>query len=448
MYDLIVVGSGPGGMEAAMRAGERGKKVLLCEAGDLGGVCLNCGCIPTKTLLKSAHVYAAARDAAEFGVHAGAVEFSFAEAAARKDAVVKQLRSGVEASLRRAKVEIVSARARLLGDGKVMAGGQEYAAENILLACGGRPAVPPIPGIGGPAVLDSTGILRLDVRPETLCVIGGGVIGLEFASFFNTIGTQVTVIEMLPQIGGALDGEMAKRLQQALQKAGIAFFLKSGVKKVDGNTVTFAGPDGAEQTVTAEKILCATGRAPNTADLGLEAAGVEFDRRGVRTDACGATTAPGVWACGDITGRSLLAHSAAREGAVAVENMFGGGAEMRYDAIPGVVYTAPEVAGVGATEEQLKAAGTAYVKAAVPLAAAGRFTVEYPAGAPGTLKVLADAADKRILGVHMIGGPAGEIIHSACVMLAERMTAPRAAAAVFPHPTVSEALKLALEKLA
>ncbi len=440
MYDLIVIGAGPGGYEAAAHAGQKGKKVLLIEEKYIGGTCLNVGCIPTKTMLKSAHVYESAKEGAELGVNCSGVEFDMKAMAKRRSEVVATLTAGVEGLLKKSKVEIVTGKAKIIASGKVEANGEVYETANILIATGSKPATPPIPGLDSANVIDSTGILSMDDKIESLCVIGGGVIGLEFASFFNSIGAKVSVVEMLPQIGGALDGEMAKRLMQAMKQKGIEFYVSSRVSKIEGGAVVFTDKDGNEQSVKAEKILCATGRAPVIAGLGLDEAGIAYDRRGIKTDEFGKTNLPGVWACGDVTGRCLLAHSATREGLVAIANMFGGNERMRFDAIPGVVYTNPEVACVGKTEEQLKDEGIAYRKSSMPMAIAGRFTVEYP-GEAGTVKVLVGQDYGEILGVHMIGGCGGEFINSAAMMIEMEMTVDEIKQVIFPHPTISEALK-------
>ena len=442
MYDLMIIGSGPGGYEAAAYAGSLGKKVVLFEADQIGGTCLNTGCIPTKTMLKSAHLYHEAKQGEVLGVK-GSVEFDMKALAERRSNVVGTLRSGVEGMLKRAKVEVVNARAKILEKGKVEAGGEVYEGSNILIATGGKSATPPIPGIDSDNVIDSTGILQLDELPESLVVVGGGVIGLEFASFFNTVGTKVTVIEMLPTIGGAIDGEMAKRLQQAMKKQGVEFCMQSMVEKIEGCKVIYKNKDGNQEEAEGEKILVSTGRVPVIADLGLDNVGVVYDRQGIKCDDYGQTNVAGIWACGDVTGRCLLAHAATREGYVAVNNMFGKDDIMRYSAVPGVVYTAPEVAGVGYTEEQLKEKGIAYKKSVVPMAVAGRFTVEYPDEA-GQVKVLIGEEYGQILGVHMIGGPGGEIIHSAVMMVENEMTVDSLKEVIFPHPTISEALMLAI----
>ncbi len=443
MYDLIIIGSGPGGYEAAIHAGSMGKSVALFEKDNIGGTCLNTGCIPTKTMLKSAHLYHEAKTGAELGITADKLEFDMKALAARRSKIIENLRSGVEGMLKRAKVEVIKAEAKILGKGKVEAAGKEYEATNIMLATGSKPATPPIPGADSANVIDSTGILQLDTIPASLVVIGGGVIGLEFASFFNTVGAKVTVIEMLPTIGGAIDGEMAKKLMQEMQKQGVKFAMNSMVKNIAGDTVTYTDKEGNEQSVSGEKILMSTGRVPVLAGLGLDEAGIVYDRRGVKCDRIGKTNVDGIWACGDVTGRCLLAHAATREGIVAINNMFGIEDDMRYTAVPGVVYTAPEVAGVGYTEEKLKEKGIAYKKSSVPMAVAGRFSVDYPEQ-QGQVKVLIGEEYGQVLGVHMIGGPCGEIIHSAVMMVENEMTVDTIKTTIFPHPTISEALMIAI----
>lgn len=378
MVDLIVIGAGPGGYEAAAYAAKLGKKVVLFEKNELGGTCLNVGCIPTKTLLRSARALEDCREAERYGVSGGgAAVLDMKAVQARKQALIGTLTKGIAGMLKRGGVEVIKAEAKLAGKGKVVAGGKEYEAANILIATGSVPACPPIPGLrDNPKVLDSTGILALDTIPERLVVIGGGVIGLEFASFFATVGSKVTIVEMLPKIAPIVDEEISKKLMAELKKQGIAFNLSCKVEKIDGNVLTFTDPEGKQQQISGDYILSAIGRSPVLKGIGLEEAGVEFDRRGVKADEFGKTNVPGIWACGDVTGRCLLAHAATREGIVAVHNMFGIADRMRYSAIPSVIYTHPEVAQVGATEEELKAKGIAYRKSVMPMAIAGRFMVE------------------------------------------------------------------------
>ncbi|HQL10057.1 MAG TPA: dihydrolipoyl dehydrogenase [Lentisphaeria bacterium] len=441
MYDLIVIGAGPGGYEAAAYAAKLGKKVALFEKNELGGTCLNVGCIPTKTLLRSAKALEDCHEAKLYGVHTAEATIDMAAVQARKKSVVDILIKGVAGMLKRAGVDVIKAEAKITAPGKVSADGKTYEAANILVATGSVPAAPPIPGLrDNPLVLDSTGILNLDAIPESLVVIGGGVIGLEFASFFATVGSKVTVVEMLPKIAPVVDDDIAKGLMTALKKLGVTFNLSCKVTRIEGSTLVFTDPDGKEQQVTGTYILNSTGRSPVLKGVGLEECGVVFDRRGIKTDEFGKTNVPGIWACGDVTGRCLLAHAATREGVVAVNNMFGKPDRMRYCAIPSVVYTHPEVAQVGATEAELKEKGVAYRKAVMPMAIAGRFIVEN-AGKTGTVKVLVSEKYGQVLGVHMIGGSCGEFIASAAAMVELELCVEDVHQIVFPHPTCSEALK-------
>lgn len=441
MYDLIVIGAGPGGYEAAAYAAKLGKKVALFEKNELGGTCLNVGCIPTKTLLRSAKALEDCHEAKLYGVHTAEATIDMAAVQARKKSVVDILIKGVAGMLKRAGVDVIKAEAKITAPGKVSADGKTYEAANILVATGSVPAAPPIPGLrDNPLVLDSTGILDLNAVPDSLVVIGGGVIGLEFASFFATVGSKVTVVEMLPKIAPVVDDDIAKGLMTALKKLGVTFNLSCKVTRIEGSTLVFTDPDGKEQQVTGTYILNSTGRSPVLKGVGLEECGVVFDRRGIKTDEFGKTNVPGIWACGDVTGRCLLAHAATREGVVAVNNMFGKPDRMRYSAIPSVVYTHPEVAQVGATEAELKEKGVAYRKAVMPMAIAGRFIVEN-AGKTGTVKVLVSEKYGQVLGVHMIGGSCGEFIASAAAMVELELCVEDVHQIVFPHPTCSEALK-------
>lgn len=441
MYDVAIIGAGPGGYEAAAYAAKLGKKVVLFEKSEVGGTCLNVGCIPTKTLLRSARALSDCREADRYGVTVGTPVLDMNAVQARKKQVVSALCKGVATMLKGAGVELVKAEAKIAGVGRVVAGERTFEAANILLATGSVPAVPPIPGLReSKGVLDSTGILELSQVPESLVIIGAGVIGLEFACFFAELGTAVTMVEMLDRIAPVLDEEIAKRLQADLKKKKVAINLSCKVTRVDGSTVHYTDAEGKPQSVSGTYVLNSTGRQPVTKGFGLEEAGVVVERRGVRVDECGRTNVPGIWACGDCTGRMLLAHSATREGIVAVNTMFGKPDRMRFSAIPSVIYTHPEVAQVGATEEELKKQGIAYRKAVLPMAIAGRFMVE-EAGKAGTVKVLVSERHGQVLGVHMIGGCCGEFIAAAAAMVELELCVEDVREIVFPHPTISEALK-------
>jgi dihydrolipoamide dehydrogenase len=440
MYDLIVIGAGPGGYEAAAHAGRMGKKVALFDRKYIGGTCLNVGCIPTKTLLKSAHVFTECREAGKYGVTASSAKFSMKKVQERKKKVINSLTKGVEGMLKRSRVEIIRAEAKLTAKDTVKAKGKKYQAVNILIATGSRPAVPPVKGMDSKGVLDSTSALELTRKPDSIVIIGGGVIGLEFACFFSETGTRVTVVEMLPQIGVGLDADIMKSLKSDMEKKGVIFHLSSTVTEVKGKSVLFTDAKKKKHNVKGTFVMNATGRSPVMDGLGLEEAGVDFTRAGIITSDEGKTNVPGIWACGDVTGRCLLAHAATREGIVAVNNMFGRKDLMRYSAVPGVIYTHPEVACVGKTEAQLKEEGIAYRVSIMPMAIAGRYMVENE-GVGGKVKVLVGEAHGEVLGVHMIGQGCSELIFGAAMMMETEMRVDDVKDIIFPHPTVSEALK-------
>jgi dihydrolipoamide dehydrogenase len=443
MYDLIVIGAGPGGYEAAAHAGKMGKKVALIEKGCMGGTCLNVGCIPAKTFLRSSKLFHECGQAASYGVRLGSIEFDMPAVVARKNRVVGTLTKGVEGMLKRAGVEVIAGQARLTARNAVEVGAVRYEAANILLATGSRPAKPPIPGIGSEGVLDSDTVFDLQRVPEKIAIIGGGYIGLEFACFFNEVGAKVSVYEMLPQIAAGCDLEISTRMLQIMKRAGIEFNVSARVLGIEGHTIRYQAADGSQSSAVADCILNSTGRAPLVEGLGLEELSVDFTPKGVKTSELGKTNVAGVWACGDVTGRRMLAHAATREGIVAVNNMFGKKDRIRYQAIPAVVYTHPEVASVGRTEEELKTMGIEYRKSVVPMAVAGRFLVEHEGGT-GMVKVLAGARFGEILGVHAIGDASSEFIIAAAIMVETEMCVSDVSEIVFPHPTVSEALREAI----
>ena len=443
MYDLIVIGGGPGGYEAAIHAGRMGKKVALVEKERLGGTCLNVGCIPAKTFLRSSRLFRECGEAAAYGVRIGVPEFDMPAVVERKNRIVATLAKGVQGLLKRAGVEVITGHARLISRNTISVGDATYEAANILLATGSRPAVPPIPGIQSEHTLDSNSVFSLQKVPKSIAIVGGGYIGLEFACFFQEIGAKVQVFEMLPDIAAGADGEIATRMLRILTQKGIQFQLSAKVLRIEGHTLHFADKDGKESSVEADYILNSTGRRPVVEDLGLEKAGVDFTAKGIKTSEQGKTNVPGVWACGDVTGRCMLAHAAARQGIVAVNNMFGRKDRVRYNSLPAVVYTHPEVAMVGRTEEDLKNAGIKYKKSVVPMAAAGRYLVEHE-DVTGVVKVLCGAEFGEILGVHAIGEASSEFIIAAAIMVETEMSAGSAIELVFPHPPVSEALKEAI----
>ena len=452
MYDLAIIGGGPGGYVAAERAGAAGLKVVLFERKSLGGVCLNEGCIPTKTLLYSAKVYNYAKTGDHYGVYVSDPSFKYDEIVARKNKVVKKLVGGVKAAMKGNKVEVVAENATIQGrdsEGvKIEAGGNVYAAKNLLICTGSEAAVPPFPGLkeAGDVIVTNREILDLTERPEALVVIGGGVIGMEFAAFFSTLGTKVTVVEMLPKILGPLDDEISEMLQKQYEKRGVEFCLRCKVTGIEGNTVVYEDPEGKVCRVSGDKILVSVGRRANLQGFGLENIGVELALNpagrpyGIKVDEKMKTNVPGVYAAGDVTGFSMLAHTASREGQVAVNIILGKEDRMRYNAIPGVVYTNPEVAGVGLTESEAKAKGIDFKVVKLPMAYAGRFVAENERG-EGICKIIVGAKYHEVLGVHMLGNPCSEIISAACVAIETEMTLEQLQEVVFPHPTVSEIIK-------
>ncbi len=453
MYDLAILGGGPGGYVAAGRAGAAGLSVILFEKRELGGVCLNEGCVPTKTLLYSAKVYDYTKHADQYGVNVDASSIDFGAIFKRKEKVVKKLVGGVKAQMKGAKVEVVKGEAVITGrgaDGITIACNEaSYSARNLLICTGSEAAVPPIPGLReglGGVVVTNREILSLAEKPERLVVIGGGVIGMEFASFFNSIGTQVTVVEMLPKILGPLDDEISSMLQAQYEKKGVEFHLSCKVVAVEGNEVVYEDPEGKTCRAQGDKILVSVGRRANFQGIGLESIGVELALNpagrpyGIKVDEKMRTNVPGVYAAGDVTGFSMLAHTASREGEVAVNNILGKADHMRYNAIPGVVYTNPEVAGVGVTEADAKKQGLDYTVLKLPMAYSGRFVAENERG-EGLCKVIVGKQYHEVLGVHMLGNPCSEMIHSACVAIEQEMTVEQLKEVVFPHPTVSEILK-------
>jgi dihydrolipoamide dehydrogenase len=453
MYDLAILGGGPGGYVAAGRAGAAGLSVVLFEKRELGGVCLNEGCIPTKTLLYSAKVYDYTRHADRYGVTVPESAIDFGAIFKRKEKVVKKLVGGVKVQMRNANVEVVKEEAVITGkeaEGFVLTAGEAtYSAKNILICTGSEAAVPPIPGLReglGDVVVTNREILSLTEQPERLVVIGGGVIGMEFASFFNSIGTQVTVVEMLPKILGPLDDEISAMLQAQYAKKGVEFHLSCKVVAVEGNEVVYEDPEGNTCRAAGDKILVSVGRRASFQGIGLENIGVELALNpagrpyGIKVDEKMRTNVPGVYAAGDVTGFSMLAHTASREGEVALNTILGKDDAMSYKAIPGVVYTNPEVAGVGVTEAEAAAKGLDYSVLKLPMAFSGRFVAENERG-EGLCKVIVDARTRQVLGVHMLGNPCSEIIQSACIAIDQKITVEQLKEVVFPHPTVSEILK-------
>ena len=439
-YDFAVIGAGPAGYVAAKKAAGSGLKTLLVEKSKLGGVCLNEGCVPSKTLLQAAKTYHHAKHGSVFGVEVEGLSFDFPKAHAHKNQVMDKMRNGIAGLMKKHKVDVVEGEATLLSGLAVSINGETHEADNVLLCTGSSPSVPPIPGIDSGHVVDSTGILNRESLPDHLIIVGGGVIGCEFACMYASVGVPVTVLEAMPEICPNLDAEIASTLRNELTKKGVNFMLDTKVESIDDKSVSFANADGSD-SVDGDLVLVATGRTPNTKGLGLEELGLDIDPRGgVRVDDRGATNVPGLWAAGDVTGQAWLAHAASRMAEVVVHNLTGRPDRMRYDKMPAVVYTSPEVAVVGLTKDEAESRGLKVKTGRIPMAINARYLAENP-DESGLCKVVLEAETNRLLGVHMIGGACSEMIFGSTAMLETELREEEIEEIVFPHPTTSEIMK-------
>ena len=463
MYDVAIIGGGPSGYLAAERLGHLGKTVLLIEKAHLGGTCLNVGCIPTKTLLNSAKQYAHALEAHKFGVKVEGVSYDWTAMMAWKKDVVEKVRGSVAAQMKRFKVEVVAGAGSIVAAPRGGAAGVvraaptsggpavDYECRAILVSAGSSPAMPPIPGTkDNPLVVDSTGLLEIASVPKRLCVIGGGVIGVEFASLFKALGSEVGVVEMLDEIVPFMDKEQAPVLRRGMK--GVEFKLGCRVERLEGGTVHFTAKGGAAEKIEADLVLMAVGRRPNLSGWGAEAIGLDLTPKGVSADDRMRTNIPGVWAAGDVTGKSQLAHSAYRMAEVAVADIVAvldgtppPANRMRYDAIPWAVYGIPEAAGVGMTEQDAAAKGIAVKKASLPMKVSARFAAENTFAGIGSVKIIAEA-DKdgkagRILGLHAVGAYASEFIWGGAALIEQELRVADVKQLIFPHPTVCELIR-------
>lgn len=450
LFDLLVVGGGPGGYLCAERAAQGGMKVALFEKRALGGTCLNEGCIPTKTLLNSSKMYRHATESEAYGVTATGVTYDHAKVVARKNNVVKTLVAGVGATMNANKVTVITGDAVIAGrtdDGfAVEANGTTYTGRRLAIASGSETVIPPVPGLkeglAAGFVVTNREVLDLTELPKDLVVIGGGVIGLEMAYYFASVGVKVTVIEMMPKIAGATDPEICKVLTDAFEKRGMVFKLSSKVLEVKTNSVIYE-ENGQQKEIACDKVLLSAGRRPATAGIGLETLGLQMDRAAIVTDRHLCTTVQNVYAVGDCNGKSMLAHTAYREAEVAVNHMLGKRDEMRYDVIPAVIYTDPEVASVGHSKEGAEKLGMNVKEVKLPMSYAGRYLAETNGG-KGFIKLVVDTDRNRLVGCHMVGSYASEIIMTATMMVDTELTPERLKKLVFPHPTVAEIIREAI----
>ncbi len=450
LFDLLVVGGGPGGYLCAERAAQGGMKVALFEKRALGGTCLNEGCIPTKTLLNSSKMYRHATESEAYGVTASGVTYDHAKVVARKNNVVKTLVAGVGATMSANKVTVITGDAVISGrtdDGfAVTANGTTYNGRRLAIASGSETVVPPVPGLkeglAAGFVVTNREVLDLTELPKELVVIGGGVIGLEMAYYFASVGVKVTVIEMMPKIAGATDPEICKVLSDAFEKRGMVFKLSSKVLEVKASSVVYE-ENGEKKEIACDKVLLSAGRRPATAGIGLETLGLQMDRAAIVTDRHMCTTVQNVYAVGDCNGKSMLAHTAYREAEVAVNHMLGKNDEMRYDVIPAVIYTDPEVASIGHSAEGAEKLGMNVKEVKLPMSYAGRYLAETNGG-KGFIKLVVDTDRNRLVGCHMVGSYASEIIMTATMMVDTELNPERLKKLVFPHPTVAEIIREAI----
>ena len=438
-FDIAIIGGGPAGYTAAERAGANGLKTVLFEKKAIGGVCLNEGCIPTKTLLYSAKILDSVKAASKYGVSAESPSFDLSKIMSRTDKTVKMLTGGVKMTVISYGVTIVEKEAFIEGekDGQIhiSCGGETYFVKYLLVCTGSDTVIPPIPGLSETAYWTSKEALEVKQLPKTLVIIGGGVIGMEFASFFNSMGVKVHVVEMMAEILGVMDKETSGMLRSEYTKRGVTFYLNTKVVEVNPHGVVIE-KDGKTSTIEAEQLLLSVGRKANLSGVGLDKLNIELLRNGVKVDEHLLTSHPRVYACGDITGYSLLAHTAIREAEVAINHILGVEDRMNYECVPGVVYTNPEVAGVGKTEEELIKQGIPYRVSKLPMAYSGRFVAENEQG-NGLCKLIQDEKGK-IIGCHMLGNPVSELIVIAGIAIQKGYTVEEFQKTVFPHPTVGE----------
>ena len=449
-FDLVVIGGGPGGYLCAERAAQGGMKVALIEQRALGGTCLNEGCIPTKTLLNSAKLYRHATESEAFGVIAGKMEFQHDKVIDRKEKVRATLVGGVAATMKAHKVTVVNAEAviegRVDGGFAVTANGETYVGKRLAIATGSEAFVLPVPGakegLESGFVQTNREILSDKTLPKELVVIGGGVIGLEMACYYASVGVKVTIVEMMPKIAGNTDPEICKILMDTYSKQGMVFKTSCKVLEI-GKDCVYYEEAGERKSVKCDKVLMAAGRRPVSRIQGIEKLGLQMDRNAIVADRHLCTNVAGVYAVGDCNGKHMFAHTAYREAEVAVNHMLGRPDEMRYNAIPAVLYSDPEVSSVGLSADEAKAQGMNVKEVKVPMIYAGRYVAENENG-KGFIKLVVDTDRKRLVGCHMVGSYASELIMTVTMMVDTELTPARLQKLVFPHPTVGEVIREAL----
>lgn len=436
--DIIIIGSGPGGYRTAAYAASKGKTVTIFEEGPLGGTCLNVGCIPTKTFARSAEAAGEMRNAGQLGLRAVEPEFSLADIVARKDAIVDQLRQAIAGVLSAPGITLVNAKATFIDDHTVEAAGERYTADNIVIATGSSHKSLRLEALDKSMLLTSDTLLSLTEFPRRLVIVGAGVIGMEFASIFRQLGAEVKVVEFLKECIPALDADVAKRLRKVLEKQGVEFYMQSAVKKIADGCVTFERK-GKEQSIEADKVLMAVGRKPNVDGLGLENTSLNYDVRGIEVDDNMQTNVPGVFAIGDVNARMMLAHAATMQGLHAINHIVGIADDIRLDIMPAAIFTNPEAACVGKTEEQLKAEGVDIEIRKKNYRTNGRALAM--AETEGMIKLIADAKSGDILSCHAYGAHSADIVQEISTLMCKRTTVQQLHEMVHIHPTLNEMLQ-------
>ena len=429
--DLIIIGSGPGGYQAARYAAQQGLKVVIVENSHAGGTCLNCGCIPTKTFAHEAELLRNPLLTDE-----DRLRWNFNTLLERKQAIVEQLRKGVETILQHPNITFVKGFGRLSGIHSVTVGDEEFTAKNIIIATGSHAKLPPVDGINDPSVMTSTELLSCSSIPKQLCIIGAGVIGMEFASAFNAFGCKVTVVEYMKECLPTIDGDIAKRLRKSLEKQGVTFIMQAGVSSIQNGTVTYE-KKGKQATVVADSVLVATGRAANTDNMGLEGVGVEFNRQGIVVDDNMQTNIPGIYAIGDVNGKMMLAHAATFQGYRAINHILGKDDLINFDIMPAAIFTYPEAASVGISEENAKQAGLDYSCGKGFYRANGKALSM--GETEGLLKLIADQ-DGKIIGCHVFGVHAADLVQEVTSLMNKNATVEDLKNIIHIHPTVGEIL--------
>lgn len=433
-FDIIIIGGGPGGYKTATYAASKGLTVLVVEKAELGGTCLNCGCIPTKTYARNAEIIQTLKEADVYGLDELSFSFNFKTAYERKNNVIDALRNGISTLLSAPGITVVKGEAVLKSASSVSVNGEEYSAKNIIIATGSESKTLPIADLDADMICDSTWLLSTDTLPKRICIVGAGVIGMEFASILNSFGCEVSVVEFLKECLPALDGDIAKRLRKCLEKRGVAFYMQSGLKSAAKGKVVFE-KKGKETELETEKVLLAVGRKPNVEGLGLDEVGIAYDKKGITVTDMMQTSVPGVYAIGDVNGRQMLAHAAEMQGKRAVNSILGLQDDIRFDIMPAAIFTNPEAACVGKTEELLKAEGMEYICQKHYYRANGKALAMNET--EGMLKLLA-GKNGLIIGCHVYGAHAADLVQEVSVLMCRNTTLQQLHDMTHIHPTLSE----------